>query len=241
MSPASFQSRMCQWVLSCFGPKLLMGKKERAHRLLEEAIELAQASGLSKDEALLTMDYVYERPPGEVIQEVGGVYTCLSALCSAHDIDMVDAAEAELERIEGLQEQIRVKNLTKPRSENRPASGDLQQLYQQIREFVGQRPVRLLTRKANSKADSGVAYETVFPKAPQDGTLQVFVRADEGEAVAAVNVSTINPLLVDRSNHNEEHLVLHVGKVRTFRGNDVYVPPTRYFQPGELSSPEGNS
>lgn len=66
---------------------------------------------------------------------------------------------------------------------------DKAQLLQQIADFIGDRPVRLLTRKANSKGDSGVAYETVFPKAPENGILQIFMRADEGEAVAAVNVT----------------------------------------------------
>jgi len=68
---------------------------------------------------------------------------------------------------------------------------DLEQFIQQIRDFVGNRPVRLLTRKASSKDKTGVAYETVFPKAPEFGTLQVFIRADDKEAVTAVNVTEL--------------------------------------------------
>lgn len=74
---------------------------------------------------------------------------------------------------------------------------DLDQFLQQIRDFIGDRPVRLLTRKANSKAGSNVAYETVFPKAPENGILQVFIRADEKEAVTAVYAGVLYKPYVD--------------------------------------------
>ena len=60
------------------------------------------------------VDYVYNRPAGEVWQEVGGVMVTLAALCLAHEIDMHLAAEVELHRIWGKIEQIRKKQAAKP-------------------------------------------------------------------------------------------------------------------------------
>lgn len=67
--------------------------------------------------------------------------------------------------------------------------GDFATLVRQLAQFVRQRNVKLLTRKANSKKDSHVAYETVFPQDVQYGLAQVYMRCDDDKVVAAVNVT----------------------------------------------------
>jgi NTP pyrophosphatase (non-canonical NTP hydrolase) len=102
-------------MMECFGPMIAGDKEERSHRFIEEALELIQACGTSKSEALQLVDYVFNRPVGETSQEVGGVMVTLAALCLAHKLDMHQAAETELARIWTKVEQIRAKQAAKPK------------------------------------------------------------------------------------------------------------------------------
>lgn len=111
----TFQPRVAPWMQACFGPEISADKVERNHRFLEEALELVQASGCSRDEALQLVAYVYDRPQGDINQEVGGVMVTLAAHCLAHGIDMHEAGETELLRIWGKVEQIRAKQAAKPK------------------------------------------------------------------------------------------------------------------------------
>lgn len=111
----SYQARVLDWLLETFGPEISNDKVERNHRFLEEALELVQAMGCTKDEALQLVDYVFGRPEGQPAQEVGGVLVCLAALCSAADISMEKAAEDELTRIWTMVEKIRAKQAAKPK------------------------------------------------------------------------------------------------------------------------------
>lgn len=110
----SFQSRVGDWLLACFGESISADKIERNHRFLEEALELVQALGCTADEAHKLVDYVFGRTVGEPIQEVGGVMVTLAALCRASDIDLNAAAETELARVWTKVEQIREKQKRKP-------------------------------------------------------------------------------------------------------------------------------
>jgi len=110
-----FQQRIQPWMLACFGEKIAADKAERNHRFLEEALELVQATGCSAGEAHQLVDYVYGRPVGEPVQEIGGVMVTLAALCLAHGMDMHGAAETELARIWTKVEQIRAKQAAKPK------------------------------------------------------------------------------------------------------------------------------
>lgn len=90
---------------------------ERNHRFFEEAAELVQSNGMTRSEAHQLVDYVFDRPVGEMRQEVGGVMVTLAALCQASDADMVAAGETELARItvpETLA-RIRAKQAAKPK------------------------------------------------------------------------------------------------------------------------------
>jgi hypothetical protein len=93
-----FQDRVNDWMTACFSVDAISDVPERLHRFLEEALELAQASGGSREDAIALVDYVFSRPPGKASLEAGGVMVTLAGLCSASGLDMFDAGEAELAR-----------------------------------------------------------------------------------------------------------------------------------------------
>lgn len=119
----TFQRRVGGWVIACFGGEIAKNKAERNHRFLEEALELVQACGCSKEDALILVDYVYGRDIGKPHQEVGGVMITLTALCNANGIDLNDAAEDELERVYDKIELIRKKQAAKIKNSALPCSG----------------------------------------------------------------------------------------------------------------------
>ncbi len=116
----SFQERVRDWLLACFGPVIAADKVERNHRFLEEALELVQACGTTREECRQLVDYVYSRPTGDPKQEVGGVMTTLAAHCCAHGLNMQEAAEMELQRVWNKIDAIRGKQATKPKDSPLP-------------------------------------------------------------------------------------------------------------------------
>lgn len=117
---APYQDRVDLFMLKCFGLKIATDSAERNHRFIEESLELAQANGCSAEDAHMLVDYVFGRPSGEPRQEVGGVMVTLAALCNAAEIDLTQAAEAELERVNGKIEVIREKQKAKPKGSPLP-------------------------------------------------------------------------------------------------------------------------
>ena len=115
-----FQRRVREWVVACFPTASVSNRQERTHRFLEEALELAQASGCSRSEAAELVDYVFSRDIGDVRQEVGGVMVTLAALCDALDIDLESAAEGELQRNWRRIDLIRAKHARRPTNSARP-------------------------------------------------------------------------------------------------------------------------
>ncbi len=110
-----FQSRVKPWMDACFGEEISADRKERNHRFIEEALELVQACGGTKQECLALVEYVFNRPTGEPTQEVGGIMVTLAALCLANGFDMHANGETELTRVWGKIEQIRAKQAAKPK------------------------------------------------------------------------------------------------------------------------------
>ena len=115
MKELTLQEKTLPWLLACFGQQIANDKKERNHRFLEEALELVQSCDCTVSEAHQLVDYVFNRPVGEKVQEVGGVMITLAALCLANKLDMHEAGEVELTRIWTKVEQIRQKQLNKPK------------------------------------------------------------------------------------------------------------------------------
>lgn len=118
----SFQLRVRPWMLACFNAEIATDMLERGDRFIEEALELVQSGGYSRERAHALVDYVYGRPQGEVNQEVGGVMVTLAAYCLAAGADMHEAGETELQRINRpeVMEKIRAKQAAKPKGSALP-------------------------------------------------------------------------------------------------------------------------
>lgn len=117
-----FQDDVRYWCLSIFGRQIADDKVERNHRFCEEALELVQALGMTREDAHDLVNYVYDRPAGEPRQEVGGVAVTFAALCAANGLDMQGCALRELERISqpDVMAKIRAKQAAKPKFGPRP-------------------------------------------------------------------------------------------------------------------------
>lgn len=116
LSADSYQARVDDWMQACFDARISADLTERCYRFLEEAGELCQAMGMSKDQAHAMIDYTFGREAGEPSQELGGVMVTLAALCNAAGLDMTDEGEAELARIDNdaVRAAIRAKQANKP-------------------------------------------------------------------------------------------------------------------------------
>lgn len=75
---------------------------------------MAQANGCSRSDAIVLVDYVFNRAKGEPDQEVGGVMVTLASLCSATGLNMDEAGDRELARNWSRIEAIRAKQRSKP-------------------------------------------------------------------------------------------------------------------------------
>jgi len=109
----SYQERVYDWMLECFGEQIAMNCTTRYMRFGEEALELMQSLGGSKEEALKLVEYVFSRPVGEPNQEVGGVMVTLAALCYANGLDMEACGEVELAKVWQRMPEIRNKQIFK--------------------------------------------------------------------------------------------------------------------------------
>jgi hypothetical protein len=92
------QTSILQWALAAFGGKDTT-PRIRLLRFIEEAIELGQAGGLSVSDIQSVVDYVLDRPPGDVAQEIGGVMVTLEAYGEAAGLSITGCEEKEIHRI----------------------------------------------------------------------------------------------------------------------------------------------
>lgn len=81
------------WAVRSFGP-IALNRDERAARMAEEAIEVAQVEGVPLDVMQRITARVYSRPVGELGQEIGGLMVGLYALAARAGVDI----EAEFKR-----------------------------------------------------------------------------------------------------------------------------------------------
>lgn len=95
----AFQGRVAEWMGQCFIPSLYSNMTERSDRLLEEVLELLQATGYDRDRVPTLVEYVFNRPAGEPSQEVGGVMVTLAGFCWIAGLNMHADGERELARI----------------------------------------------------------------------------------------------------------------------------------------------
>lgn len=94
------QEDIKHWMMDIIGdPKQFESIENRSQRFLEEALELVQVTGLSKDQCHDLVNYVYNRPTGELPQELGGVMVTLAALSERMDQNLAECLLREVDRI----------------------------------------------------------------------------------------------------------------------------------------------
>jgi hypothetical protein len=92
------QSKVLAWAVENFGD-IAKNRDERAIRLAEEAIEVAQAEGVSLELIHRVAERVYSRPVGEIGREIGGVAITLDALAENLGRNAYADGNVELTRI----------------------------------------------------------------------------------------------------------------------------------------------
>lgn len=94
------QSRITSWVRKVFTEAEYTNAPERSLRVVEEAIELAQACGIDADTLHRLVDYVCGRPVGDPQQEIAGCLVTVYAAAAALNVDADEALENEISRIQ---------------------------------------------------------------------------------------------------------------------------------------------
>lgn len=95
------QRRAAEWAVNTFGQSAL-NMAERRLRFFEEATELCQSVGLTREMAHFLIDKVFDRPAGEPAQELGGAGVTLICLAESLGISADAAEKAEVARILSL-------------------------------------------------------------------------------------------------------------------------------------------
>ena len=95
------QEAVLAWAVSTFG-EVAKNRDERAARLVEEAVEVAQAEGVPAEVLERIVRRVYSRPVGDAAQEIGGLAITLDALAENIGVCVNDAALNELARVLAL-------------------------------------------------------------------------------------------------------------------------------------------
>jgi NTP pyrophosphatase (non-canonical NTP hydrolase) len=93
------QGQVAEWCSAAFGSEHASSIPQRAVRLLEEAIELAQAAGVPRPMAENLLGFIYCKPAGELHQEIGGVSLCILALATAAGLSAEAEEVREIERV----------------------------------------------------------------------------------------------------------------------------------------------
>lgn len=101
------------WLTATFDRAICFSKEERGLRFLEEALELAQATGVSAEKAQRLLQVVYAKEPGAVQAEVGDALNTLLCLAARYKMDLTGQHAKTLKRNWAIQDQIAEKWRTK--------------------------------------------------------------------------------------------------------------------------------
>lgn len=96
------QAEILQWANATFGEATASNTGERIRRFAEESIELVQAAGLDKQALNDIIDHVYDKPTGNISQEIGQVGVSLLALSEHLGIQADREERKEFQRISSL-------------------------------------------------------------------------------------------------------------------------------------------
>lgn len=90
-----------EWAIGTFGV-IATFQDERAARFLEEALELAQAQGVSEAIAETILARVYAREPGDIAKEIGQAQLTLECLAESRGLCADGLAQQEFDRVRAL-------------------------------------------------------------------------------------------------------------------------------------------
>lgn len=93
---------MLAWAANTFTADVACDRRERAFRAIEEALELAQACGLSQEDVDRVTERVFDREPGQIDLEIGQSAMSLAILSEVHGIDMPLAMIMEFNRVQTI-------------------------------------------------------------------------------------------------------------------------------------------
>ena len=110
-----YQNDCRSWALQAFDYQVVYNDTERAQRVLEEAVEVAQSMGMGRAEAHAIVDWKMDGQRGDIQQEIGRLLVCIAVLCSARAIDMRTCGLNELASAHERIDQIREKQKRKPK------------------------------------------------------------------------------------------------------------------------------
>jgi hypothetical protein len=93
------QQQVLEWAVRSFGA-IAKNSDERAARLAEEAIEIAQCEGVPLEVIIKIAQRVYSRPAGERWQEIGGTGVALLAYAENAGLGLEKCIEREWTRLQ---------------------------------------------------------------------------------------------------------------------------------------------
>lgn len=93
------QARTFEWTNAAFGAEHANSLPQRGLRMVEEAIELAQACEVNPEQIHKLIDYIYAKPAGDLKQELGGVGLTVLALAGAAQVSADECEAVELARV----------------------------------------------------------------------------------------------------------------------------------------------
>lgn len=92
------QQSVLDWAVRSFG-EIARNRDERAARLAEEAIEIAQAEGVPLEVIVRIATRVYSRPAGELWQELGGLGITALAFAENAGLSLGGCTDREWQRV----------------------------------------------------------------------------------------------------------------------------------------------
>lgn len=92
------QADVLDWAVRSFGP-IAQNVDERAARVAEEAIEIAQVEGVSLETVKRIADRIYSRPAGERWQEIGGTMIGMLSYAEIIGLSLAECTQREFQRV----------------------------------------------------------------------------------------------------------------------------------------------
>jgi NTP pyrophosphatase (non-canonical NTP hydrolase) len=93
------QEQVHDWCAAAFGADHASSIPQRGLRLLEEAIELAQAAGCDRAMCHKLIDHIFDKPAGTIAQELGGVGVTVLAFAAAANLSADGCERVEVTRV----------------------------------------------------------------------------------------------------------------------------------------------